>query len=248
MVCTSCSKREASIHITQIVNGKTTRIDLCPSCAKEQGYLGDAGEGVGGFFGGDPFGGTGLNLFQMAGGMSGISGAAFAGERCAYCGTSFDEFRGRGLLGCSHCYEEFGARLLPVIRRIQAGDVHTGRRPAGSAPPAPEAPAKERKPLLRRPLRIPKKKPGEGEPDAKAGASTSSAPAPAGASASAPTPAPAAPPPAEGEAARLRREQAAAVATEDYEKAAKLRDRIRTLEAKESKDAKESKGKGGDPA
>ena len=232
MICPSCKKREASIHITQNVNGQTTQIDLCPVCAKEQGYLGEAGNLAESVFGGDSFGGAGVNLFQMAGGISGIGGAAFAVERCAYCGTSFDEFRNRGLLGCCHCYEEFSLRLLPVIRRIQAGENHTGRRPSGAAgakESAPEAghgakppaapsgtkPPEAGKPPLKRPTRVPKNR----------AVTTSPAPAPV------PIEAAAAPPMAEDESSRLRREQAEAVKAEDYEKAAKIRDRIRALGA-----------------
>jgi protein arginine kinase activator len=221
MLCPSCKKREATIHITQNVNGKTTRIDLCPVCANEQGYLGEPGEIAPGFFSADSFGGPGLNLFKMAGGMSGLSESAVTGERCAYCGTSFEEFRNRGLLGCCHCYEEFGERLLPVIRRIQAGETHTGRRPAGA--PAVSAkpegkPAQERKHLLKRPVRIAKKQPEE-PPAQPAAASGTPVPAPSAAAA-----------PVETELEKLRREQVEAVKSEDYEKAARIRDRIRALD------------------
>jgi len=220
MTCPSCKKREATIHITQNVNGKTTRIDLCPVCAKEQGYLGES-DGVAGLFGGDLFGSGATNLFKMAGGMPAVESPARQGERCTYCGTSFEEFRNRGLLGCCHCYDEFGQRLLPVIRRIQAGETHVGRRPPGAPPaPSPEDKAvEERKRMLKRPVRIPKKKPED--------ASTASPSVP-----TTPAATPATPAPATGtEIERLRREQAEAVRAEDYEKAARIRDRIRALDA-----------------
>ena len=249
MLCPSCKKREATIHITQNVNDKTTRIDLCPVCAREQGYLGEAGDVVSSFFGNDPFSGGAANLFKMAGGMPANAGTAAAtGERCAFCGTSFEEFRNRGLLGCCHCYDEFGQRLLPVIRRIQAGDHHTGRRPPHAAvevkpalaseaapptaagttsPTAPQtvdaaAPAKpERKSLLRKPTRIPKK------------AAPAMVPSPAAMPPSTP------PPPAESELDRLRREQAEAVEVEDYERAARIRDHIKALEIEGLESGKE---------
>lgn len=227
MTCPSCKKREASIHITQSVNGKTTRIDLCPVCAREQGYIGETGGVAEGFFGLDPFGGTGVNLFKMAGGVSAIGGGAFAAERCAYCGTSFDDFRNRGLLGCCHCYEEFDQRLLPVIRRIQAGETHIGRRPArlgGTAVSTPPTAATPETPPAHPPRRpLPKRPPKAPKADAADAPARPDAPPPA---------APAAAGPAE-ELARLRREQAEAVQVEDYEKAARIRDRIRALEPRE---------------
>jgi protein arginine kinase activator len=238
MLCPSCKKREATIHITQNVNDKTTRIDLCPACAREQGYLGETGDVVSSFFGNDPFSGGAANLFKMAGGTpANTDTAPTTGERCAFCGTSYEEFRNRGLLGCCHCYDEFGQRLLPVIRRIQAGDHHTGRRPphaavepkteaaADAKPDAkPEAPSKaaapskpERKPLLRKPTRIPKKSesaPGT-EAESVPGTEAESVPGTK----------------AESELERLRREQAEAVKVEDYEKAARIRDRIKAIES-----------------
>jgi protein arginine kinase activator len=230
MQCPSCKKREATIHITQNVNDKTTRIDLCPVCAKEQGYLGETGDSVSSFFSNDPFSGGAANLFKMAGGMpaNGTTSPS-TGERCAFCGTSFEEFRNRGLLGCCHCYDEFGQRLLPVIRRIQAGDHHTGRRPPNAPievkPESAPLPASkpERKPLLRKPIRVPKKQGSEpvaGEKDATAAAAKQPAP---------PTVLPQ--PTEESELERLRREQTEAVKVEDYEKAARIRDRIKALES-----------------
>jgi excinuclease UvrABC helicase subunit UvrB len=118
-----------------------------------------------------------------------------------------------------------------VIRRIQAGEVHTGRRPAG-APAADAKPADEKKHLLKRPVRIPKKKPEESAPAATSAAATSTSVAPAPAASAPPSmPAvPAAASPAVSELDRLRLEQAEAVKAEDYEKAARIRDRIRALE------------------
>ncbi len=229
MTCPSCKKREATIHITQNVNGKTTRIDLCPVCAKEQGYLGEP-DGVAGIFAGDLFGSGATNLFKMAGGMPGAASAAQQVERCAYCGTSFEEFRNRGLLGCCHCYDEFGQRLLPVIRRIQAGETHVGRRPDGApaAPKPEETAAEDKKRLLKRPVRIPKKRP-EGDAQA-ADASAAAKPPVETAPAATAVPTRPAATAAESGLEALRREQAEAVKAEDYEKAARIRDRIRALE------------------
>lgn len=57
-----------------------------------------------------------------------------AATTCRNCGLTFARFRKTGLLGCSDCYEEFAAKLEPVIARSQNGAVsHVGRVP-GSSP------------------------------------------------------------------------------------------------------------------
>ena len=41
MLCDRCHKRHASIHVTRIVNGKKTTVNLCTQCAQEMGALPD---------------------------------------------------------------------------------------------------------------------------------------------------------------------------------------------------------------
>jgi uncharacterized repeat protein (TIGR04138 family) len=35
MLCKGCNQREASIHITQVIGDKTTKLDLCPECGNQ---------------------------------------------------------------------------------------------------------------------------------------------------------------------------------------------------------------------
>ena len=43
MVCDICKKSEATVHLTQIVEGKMLKVDLCETCAKEKGVQEAAG-------------------------------------------------------------------------------------------------------------------------------------------------------------------------------------------------------------
>ena len=43
MLCDICKKAEATVHLTQIVEGKMLKVDLCESCAKEKGVQEAAG-------------------------------------------------------------------------------------------------------------------------------------------------------------------------------------------------------------
>jgi len=37
MLCDLCQKNMATVHLTQIVEGKTKKVDLCEACSKEKG-------------------------------------------------------------------------------------------------------------------------------------------------------------------------------------------------------------------
>jgi protein arginine kinase activator len=51
-------------------------------------------------------------------------------ETCPVCGMTWGQFRQGGLLGCSHDYELFAARLLPLLKRVQENAVeHVGKIP-----------------------------------------------------------------------------------------------------------------------
>ncbi len=54
-------------------------------------------------------------------------------RECPFCGTTFDDFRRTGLLGCAECYAVFRENLLPTVRFVQGGERHTGKAPSGLA-------------------------------------------------------------------------------------------------------------------
>ena len=43
MLCCICKEKEAKVHLTQIVNDKMQKVDLCEQCAKEKGVNDPAG-------------------------------------------------------------------------------------------------------------------------------------------------------------------------------------------------------------
>ena len=45
MLCQNCHKRQATIHITRVVNGRRVEMHLCAQCAKELGLVSDSGLG-----------------------------------------------------------------------------------------------------------------------------------------------------------------------------------------------------------
>lgn len=110
--CSICDK-EATVHLTQIVNNKIHKVDLCESCAQKKGVT-------------DPEG------FSLADLMSKAPLTPVSSEAqlvCPSCGQESADFRRTGRLGCSDCYEVFQSLVLPVLEDMHAGTSHKGKVP-----------------------------------------------------------------------------------------------------------------------
>jgi protein arginine kinase activator len=120
MICQHCDL-EATVHLTESVNGKTREVHLCSACARESGVLVS-----------QPPPELGLEavvqtlIINHVGELVG----ELAKLRCALCGLKFMEFRTDGRLGCPHDYELFRAGLGPILLRTHGATRHVGKRPA----------------------------------------------------------------------------------------------------------------------
>ena len=124
MICHRCRKREATVHVLDIVAGEKTSIWMCTECAQEVEKAaadGAASESA-------PMGAF-LSDFlapEPAGG----------GEEdpvCPMCGATREEFRRTNRLGCAMCYTTFRSRLLPVLSRFHRHVSHVGRVPRAAS-------------------------------------------------------------------------------------------------------------------
>lgn len=117
MLCDVCKQAEARVHLTQILEGKKQKMDLCEACSKQKGVD-------------DP---TGVNLADLLLGL----GAAqemdqTAGElRCPHCGFTQADFKKAGRLGCSHCYDTFAEPLEGLLKTMHKDTRHVGKTPRG---------------------------------------------------------------------------------------------------------------------
>ena len=94
MLCQKCKKNEATIHMTQIVNGNKREIHLCEECAAMS-------QGV-----------KVIPIVTLDQWLNHIISAAHAGltaeedeHVCPDCGITYGEFRSGGRLGCPACYQ-----------------------------------------------------------------------------------------------------------------------------------------------
>lgn len=116
MLCQHCQEREATIHMTQSVNGVVTKIDLCSQCANKQ-HLNFM----------DNFGFS--NLFSEFFGQKANLQEVFD-TVCPTCKGSLQRFRERKLVGCEDCYTTFEEQLEPIVIDVQGSVTHEGKIPS----------------------------------------------------------------------------------------------------------------------
>jgi protein arginine kinase activator len=122
--CRRCSK-PATLHITEVRDGKAAALHLCEICARD--YLEESESSAAPSSTAD----LASKLEDLA---SDASEEMLAMLKCPSCGITFSEFRENGRFGCAQDYTEFMSELLPLIENIHEDTTHRGKRPrTGSA-------------------------------------------------------------------------------------------------------------------
>ncbi|MDK2918130.1 MAG: protein arginine kinase activator [Candidatus Petromonas sp.] len=125
MICQKCNEKEATVHVTKIVNNQKTEMHLCEECArKNDGIAFETPFTINNFL-------TGL-LDSIH--SSPIKVDYIKTTTCSKCGMNYGKFKQLGRLGCSECYKTFNEKLMPLIKRVHGSENHTGKVPkkAGS--------------------------------------------------------------------------------------------------------------------
>ncbi|MDD4294984.1 MAG: UvrB/UvrC motif-containing protein [Candidatus Omnitrophica bacterium] len=118
MLCSICNKAEASVHVTEVIDGNTVELHLCQDCANAKSV------------------GNNDNL-KVSGFIGGIIGAKSdkikAKElKCFMCNMTFSQLQDNGRLGCENCYDVFSEYLMPFIKRVHGTNKHIGKVPVRS--------------------------------------------------------------------------------------------------------------------
>lgn len=111
--CDLCTK-PATVHLTQIVNNKIHKVDLCEECAQAKGVT-------------DPSGFSLADLLLKA--SLNPEPAAGSTVRCEQCGFTPNDFKKHGRFGCPACYDAFRTIVEPMLDSMHKGTVHTGKVP-----------------------------------------------------------------------------------------------------------------------
>lgn len=117
MRCEACGEDDASVHLTQLLNGEMKKLHLCKGCAAKHGINVD-----------DPVSLTDL-LFKTEGEEP--EGTA-TDPHCPQCHMRLGDFRKTSRLGCPACYDAFRAELAPLLLGLHKHDLHAGKKPAGA--------------------------------------------------------------------------------------------------------------------
>ena len=141
MKCDVC-ENEATVFLTQIINGQMTTVNLCETCSKAKGVTEETGFGLAEAFL-SPSHRTESDTMEIV---------------CDACGFTASQLKKIGRMGCPECYAAFRDGLDGLLRNMHKGTRHVGKRPsrasavtpqilprqrtaaASDAPPAPPAP------------------------------------------------------------------------------------------------------------
>ena len=115
MLCDVCKCNDATVFLTQILEGKMQKVNLCDACSKEKGVQ-------------DPTG------FALADLLLGIGAAeeiekGSSTQKCVVCGFTQADFKKTGRLGCSACYQSFFEGLTSLLKAMHKGTEHVGKLP-----------------------------------------------------------------------------------------------------------------------
>ncbi len=132
MICEHCKVRQATVTVTQIINGQKSERHYCEVCANQF----------------HPFNidfnkDDNSQLAQLVSNWFGLpvwknetqekqTQTAQTATTCPACGYTFRQFLNEGKLGCPQCYETFSNKLPQVFAKIQAGTQHNGKIPGVS--------------------------------------------------------------------------------------------------------------------
>lgn len=118
MKCEICQQQEATIHLTQVVDGAVKKIHLCEACAAENGF--------------DVHGPMSITDILLGLGGGGVEAPQVRStERsCPRCHMRRADFKKTGRLGCPICYETFQDELTPLLRAMHRHERHTGKVPS----------------------------------------------------------------------------------------------------------------------
>ncbi len=122
MFCQLCKKNEATIHLTEITNGKRVEMHICQNCAVEQGVAVKSQISLNELL---------SSLLASAPSDDEMGDPAIESITCPNCSMTLDQFRKDALLGCPDDYEVFERNLAPLLEKAHDGTVtHCGKIPS----------------------------------------------------------------------------------------------------------------------
>ncbi len=110
MLCEKCGMNEATVKVTQIINGHKTLKHLCHDCAQAD----------------DVFKGITLGFGGMFPEFSSLHESVEEKE-CPLCKMKLSTFLKTSKPGCGECYSAFEKEMAPLLKKIHATNIHSGK-------------------------------------------------------------------------------------------------------------------------
>ena len=119
MKCECCQKKDATIHLTQVIDGEVKKLNLCQDCALDNGI--DLNS---------PISITDVLLGLGAQPQSVGPTSTEFDLSCGRCQMTRAEFKKRARLGCPDCYNAFMGELSALTKAMHHSSQHVGKIPA----------------------------------------------------------------------------------------------------------------------
>ena len=117
MKCESCNINEATIHLTQVVNGAVKKVNICQECAGKNGLDMSSPISI-------------TDVLLGLGGLQEPEADIPFDQSCPACHMRRNDFKKTGRLGCAQCYENFMGEINAVISAMHHSTQHVGKLPA----------------------------------------------------------------------------------------------------------------------
>ena len=119
MKCECCHEADATIHLTQVIDGNIKKLNLCQDCAQKSGI--DLNS---------PISITDVLLGLGTQSPEDLSMASDFDLSCSRCQMTRTEFKKRARLGCPECYNAFLGELNALTKAMHHSGQHVGKIPA----------------------------------------------------------------------------------------------------------------------
>lgn len=126
MLCSVCQKNEAVICYTEVINGVKNEKYLCKECAAKY-------TGFGSDFQSFSPGNLLAGLLASVLGQAGLAASHDEGDEkktnlvCHTCGMTYNEFLKYSKFGCADCVHTFGFLMDDYLKKIQGSYEHVGK-------------------------------------------------------------------------------------------------------------------------
>ena len=120
MKCEFCNKKNATIHLTQVVNGEMKKLNLCQSCAIENGIDLNSPISITDVL-------MGIEKQKSRNTISNFDNQYEL--TCKRCNLSRSEFSKKARLGCPECYKTFKVELKSITQAMHHSQEHVGKIP-----------------------------------------------------------------------------------------------------------------------